>query len=80
MSASVLLPAVTRARVEARIEPLHDLLQLLGVLDMHDGDHDLEDNADLEPSLGSLSVMLNSGEIVEDGEYDDVDNEISLLP
>lgn len=52
MNEQVLL---TRKRLEAKIEELIEMLDLL------DGDPDLEDNGDLEPSLGSTPYL---------GEYD----------
>ncbi len=52
MNEQVLL---TRKRLEAKIEELIEMLDLL------DGDPDLEDNGDLEPSLGSTPYR---------GEYD----------
>lgn len=38
---------LTRKRLEAKIE------ELIALLDVIDGDPDLEDNGDMEPSLGS---------------------------
>lgn len=41
----------TRKRLEAKIEELIELLNLI------DGDPDLEDNGDMEPSLGSVPYL-----------------------
>ena len=72
MIVSLTAPAGLRPQVEARIEQLQDRVQtLIALLDTLDGDCDLEDNGDFEPSLGSQSVMLPTGEIIEDGEYDE---------
>lgn len=50
-------PAEWRAAVAARIDQLHDaMLALIAVLDLMDGDPDLEDSGDLEPSLGARLV------------------------
>lgn len=42
---------LTRSRLEAKIEELIELLDLL------DGDPDLEDNGDMEPSIGSVPYL-----------------------
>lgn len=58
---------LTRAAIETEIERLVDLL------DVADGDPDLEDDGDMEPSLGGAEI---SGEV--DLELDEADNEPSL--
>ncbi len=57
-----------RHRLEAKIE------ELIALLDLLDGDPDLEDNADAEPSLGSTAKCIGN-ECVEDLELDDCDDE-----
>lgn len=52
-----------RRRLEAKIE------ELIALLDLLDGDPDLEDNGDLEPSLG-VSAHLINGRAEDDLEYD----------
>lgn len=61
-----------RRQVEEAIE------QLIGLLDELDGDPDLEDCGDLEPSLCGMAVKLRSGQVVVDGENDTADQEYSL--
>lgn len=60
----------TRKRLEAKIDELIDLLDLL------DGDPDLEDNGDDEPSLGSTPLMGTNG-IEYDLEFDTADDEFT---
>ena len=57
-------PTTVRERIEARIDGLIDMLDAL------DGDPDLEDNADAEPSLGQPPVMIG-GRLQYDLERDD---------
>lgn len=57
-------PATVRERLEAQID------QLIEMLDAFDGDPDLEDNADAEPSLGQSPVMIG-GRLQYDLERDD---------
>ncbi|MGR9169614.1 hypothetical protein [Rhizobium sp. KDH_Rht_773_N] len=64
----VRLVELRRSAVEALIE------ELIALLDAIDGDPDLEDNADYEPSLGSTAKCIGS-ECVEDLEFDDCDDE-----
>ncbi|MBB3355275.1 hypothetical protein FHT70_005236 [Rhizobium sp. BK049] len=57
-----------REIVEACIE------QLIGLLDLLDGDPDLEDNGDLEPSIGSAPLYVGN-HCLYDLESDDADDE-----
>ncbi|MBX5008738.1 hypothetical protein HJB67_01870 [Rhizobium lentis] len=57
-----------RELVEACIE------QLIALLDILDGDPDLEDNGDFEPSIGSQPLYV-AGQLVDDLEVDDSDCE-----
>lgn len=60
----------TRARLEAKIE------ELIALLDFVDGDCDLEDNGDLEPSIGGTYFVIgNRAEC--DLEWDTADAEPS---
>jgi len=52
-----------RAELEARIE------EMIALLDIMDGDCDLEDGADAEPSLCSRPVIVN-GPAEQDLEHD----------
>lgn len=65
MNEQVLL---TRKRLEAKIE------DLIALLDLVDGDCDLEDNGDDEPSLGSVPLM-GAKRMEYDLEFDDSDRE-----
>lgn len=56
---------ITRARLEAKIE------ELVALLDLVDGDCDLEDNNDAEPSLGT------GGRLGPDGVEDDLEEDTS---
>lgn len=56
---------ITRARLEAKIE------ELVALLDLVDGDCDLEDNGDDEPSLGA------TGRLGPDGVEDDLEDDTS---
>ena len=60
----------TRQRLEGKIE------ELIGLLDFLDGDCDLEENGDLEPSLGSIPRAGANG-VEYDLEFDDSDLEPS---
>lgn len=60
--------AILRVRVEAEIE------RLIGLLDVIDGDPDLEDNADDEPSIGSAWRFVG-GQVLYDCELDESDFE-----
>ncbi len=60
-----------RAEVEARIE------ELISLLDLLDGDCDLEENGDAEPSLGQSGYYLN-GKLEYDLEGDKSDDEFTL--
>jgi hypothetical protein len=60
-----------RAELEARIE------EMIGLLDVFDGDPDLEDNGDDEPSLGQSACSAN-GKPEYDLEGDTSDDEYSL--
>lgn len=57
-----------REIVEACIE------QLIALLDLLDGDPDLEDNGDLEPSIGSTPLFVGN-QCLHDLEFDDADDE-----
>ncbi len=61
----------TRKRLEARIEELIELLNIL------DGDPDLEDNGDSEPSIGNVGRYVG-GQCLYDLETDTSDDEPSL--
>lgn len=61
---------ITRASLEAKIE------DLIALLDMVDGDTDLEEGGDLEPSIGSLSVWIGS-RFEDDLEFETDDYELS---
>jgi hypothetical protein len=61
-------PAVVRSRAEAMIETL------IALLDQIDGDPDLEDNADDEPSIGGYPWRDDGVDL----ELDDADKEPSL--
>ncbi|GAJ96175.1 hypothetical protein [Rhizobium rhizogenes] len=52
-----------RAELEARIE------EMIGLLDILDGDPDLEDNDDDEPSVGSVGVRIGN-KLIYDLEQD----------
>ncbi|WP_174067122.1 hypothetical protein [Agrobacterium tumefaciens] len=56
---------ITRARLEAKIE------ELVALLDLVDGDCDLEGNGDDEPSLGT------GGRLGRDGVEDDLEDDTS---
>ncbi|MBY3590636.1 hypothetical protein HJA87_12180 [Rhizobium bangladeshense] len=60
--------ALQREIVEACIE------QLIALLDLFDGDPDLEDNGDLEPSIGSTPQFVGD-QCIYDLELDDCDYE-----
>lgn len=62
---------ITRARLEAKIE------ELVALLDLVDGDCDLEDNNDAEPSLGTHGMLGRDG-IEDDLEWDTADSEHSM--
>ncbi|MBW9053436.1 hypothetical protein [Rhizobium mesosinicum] len=62
------LGQLRRAALEALIE------ELIALLDAADGDPDLEDNADDEPSLGSTAKCIGD-DCLEDLELDDCDDE-----
>lgn len=62
---------ITRARLEAKIE------ELIALLDMVDGDCDLEDNNDAEPSLGTHG-MAGRDRVEDDLEWDSSDDELSM--
>ncbi|ANL52836.1 hypothetical protein [Rhizobium phaseoli] len=57
-----------RKTVEACIE------QLIALLDQMDGDPDLEDGGDAEPSIGSIPRLVGN-QFLEDLELDDCDDE-----
>lgn len=59
-------PAVQRMRVRAKLERV--INKLINVLDQIDGDPDLEDGADDEPSLGSVG-----GHVSDWGRTDDLE-------
>lgn len=56
---------ITRARLEAKIE------ELVALLDLVDGDCDFEENGDTEPSLGT------GGRLGRDGVEDDLEDDTS---
>ncbi|NTG12672.1 hypothetical protein G6L05_02780 [Agrobacterium rhizogenes] len=60
-----------RAELEARIE------EMIGLLDILDGDPDLEDNGDDEPSIGQSACSAN-GKLEYDLEGDTSDDEHTL--
>jgi hypothetical protein len=60
-----------RKRLEARIEEMIELLNIL------DGDPDLEDNGDEEPSIGNVGRYVG-GQCLYDLETDTADDEPSL--
>ncbi|WP_206120828.1 hypothetical protein [Rhizobium laguerreae] len=62
------LTELRRAALETYIE------ELISLLDYLDDDADLEDNGDLEPSLGSSPQVIGN-EIAHDLELDDCDDE-----
>jgi hypothetical protein len=62
---------ITRSRLEAKIE------ELVALLDLVDGDCDLEDNNDAEPSLGTHGMCGRNG-IEYDLEWDTSDSEHSM--
>ena len=62
---------ITRARLEAKIE------ELVALLDLVDGDCDLEDNGDDEPSLGTRGSGGPEG-VEDDLEEDTSDSEHSM--
>jgi hypothetical protein len=64
----VRLTELRRTALEALIE------ELIALLDLADGNPDLEDNADDEPSLGN-AARCSGNECVEDLELDDCDDE-----
>lgn len=68
-------PSVWRKAVSRRVQ-VHLALAtaLLGILDRLDGDFDLEDNGDHEPSLGAADRYIN-GRFESDLEFDDMDSE-----
>ncbi|WP_421360263.1 hypothetical protein [Agrobacterium rosae] len=45
---------ITRARLEAKID------DLIALLDLVDGDTDLEEGGDLEPSIGGPAIWIGS--------------------
>ncbi|WP_312620455.1 hypothetical protein [Agrobacterium pusense] len=62
---------ITRARLEAKIE------ELVALLDLVDGDCDFEENGDTEPSLGTGGRLGRDG-VEDDLEDDTSDSEHSL--
>ncbi|MDR9808232.1 hypothetical protein [Rhizobium hidalgonense] len=67
---SPMIQELHRKMVEACIE------QLIALLDLLDGDPDLEDNGDLEPSIDSTPMYVGN-RCIEDLELDDCDDEES---
>lgn len=68
-------PRQWRKALKARVQQhLGVVTSLLRLLDDMDGDFDLEDGGDLEPSLGAAGVYLN-GSFESDLELDDMDHE-----
>ncbi|WP_221155323.1 hypothetical protein [Rhizobium lentis] len=65
---SQMIQDLRREIVEACIE------ELIALLDLLDGDPDLEDNGDLEPSIGSTPLYIGN-HCVYDLELDDADDE-----
>ncbi|TDH38564.1 hypothetical protein E2A64_05540 [Pseudohoeflea suaedae] len=61
-------PSIKRQMIEDQIE------QLIAALDFFDGDPDLEDNGDTEPTLICPPRYIN-GRLEYDLELDDADNE-----
>lgn len=61
----------TRKRLEGKIE------ELIALLDLLDGDPDLEDTSDDEPSLGGVAIFDINGVVQHDLEQDE-DSEHSL--
>lgn len=61
---------ITRARLEARIE------DLIALLDLVDGDTDLEEGGDLEPSIGGPAMWIGS-RLEDDLEFERDDYEIT---
>ncbi|WP_288427139.1 hypothetical protein [uncultured Agrobacterium sp.] len=61
---------LTRARLEARIE------DLIALLDLVDGDCDLEEGGDLEPSIGSPGRWIGN-RVEDDLEFETDDYELS---
>lgn len=58
-----------RAWIEARCEQLSEELQrLIGLLDTLDGDCELEEGGDLEPSLAGFGAYADPGHDFEPGE------------
>lgn len=62
---------ITRARLEAKIE------ELVALLDLVDGDCDFEENGDDEPSLGAHGRLGRDG-VEDDLEDDTSDSEHSM--
>ncbi|ANL34087.1 hypothetical protein [Rhizobium phaseoli] len=65
---SPMIQELRREIVEAHIE------ELIALLDLLDGDPDLEENGDLEPSIGSAPLYVGS-KCLYDLEFDDADDE-----
>lgn len=61
---------LTRARLEAQIE------DLIALLDLVDGDCDLEEGGDLEPSIGSPGRWIGN-RVEDDLEFETDDCELS---
>lgn len=61
----------TRARLETKIE------ELIALLDILDGDPDLEDTGDAEPWIGGAAIINRHGVVEHDLEQDE-DSEHSL--
>ena len=75
LAAPIIGPASLVRLAELRRSALEALIEeLIALLDSIDGDPDLEDNADGEPSLGSTAKCIGN-ECVEDLEFDDCDDE-----
>jgi hypothetical protein len=70
MNAHVKIQQIRRAKLEAYVE------QLIALLDSLDGDENLEDGGDMEPSLGS-SPQLVGKSIEYDLEFDNADDEFT---
>ncbi|MGO6875572.1 hypothetical protein ACCS85_27590 [Rhizobium ruizarguesonis] len=65
---SKVVQELRRETIESYVE------QLIALLDLFDGDPDLEDNGDSEPSIGSTPQCIGNA-CLEDLELDDCDDE-----
>ncbi len=72
-------PRVWRKELRRRVNLYLGIVTgLLALLDDVDGDCDLEDAGDFEPSLGGLDIFI-AGELESDLELDDMDSEGDVL-